>query len=64
MANLLDEENQNRVLTVLNDTKFELEELSRLVPSYNRSAHKVLDRALGNVSALVKEMYQREMPIS
>ncbi len=64
MANLLDQEDQNRVLTLLNDTKLELEELSRLVPSSNRPAHKVLDRALDNVSALVKEMYQREMPIS
>lgn len=64
MANLLDEEDQNRVLTLLNNTKFELEELSRLVPSSNRPAHKVLDRALGNVTAVVKEMYQRDMPIS
>ena len=64
MANLLDEEDQNRVLTLLNNTKFELEELSRLVPSSNRPAHKVLDRALDNVTAMVKEMYQREMPIS
>ncbi len=64
MANLLDEGDQNRVLTLLNDTKFELEELSRLVPSSNRPAHKVLDRVLGNVTAMVKEMYQREMPIS
>jgi hypothetical protein len=64
MANLLDADDQNRVLTLLNDTKFELEELSRLVPSSNRPAHKVLDRALGNVTAMVKEMYQREMPVS
>ena len=64
MANLLDEGDQNRVLTLLNDTKFELEELSRLVPSSNRPAHKVLDRALGNVTAMVKEMYQREVPIT
>jgi hypothetical protein len=64
MANLLDTEDQNRVLTLLNDTKFELEELSRLVPSSNRPAHKVLDRALVNVTAMVKEMYQRDMPIS
>lgn len=64
MANLLEQEDQNRVLTLLNDTKFELEELSRLVPPSNRPAHKVLDRALGNVTAMVKEMYQREMLIS
>ncbi len=64
MANLLDEEDKNRVLTLLNDTKFELEQLSRLVPSSSCPAHKVLGRALCNVSAVVKEMYQREMPIS
>lgn len=64
MANLLDEEDLKRVLTLLNDTKFELEELSRLVPQSNRPAHKVLERALGNVTSVVKEMYQREMPIS
>ena len=64
MANLLDADDQNRVLTLLSDTKFELEELSRLVPSSNRPAHKVLDRALGNVTAMVKEMYQGQMPVS
>jgi hypothetical protein len=64
MANLLDEADLNRVLTVLHDTKFELEELSRLIPSSNREARKVLERALSNVSPVVKEMYQRGMPIS
>ena len=64
MANLLDEKDQNRVLTLLNDTKFELEELSRLISPSNRAAHKVLDRALGNITATVKEMYQRQMPIA
>ncbi len=64
MANLLDEADQKRVLTLLNDTKFELEELSRLIPQSNHPAHKVLDRALANVSAMVKEMYQREMFVS
>jgi hypothetical protein len=64
MSDLLDEKDLKRVLTLLNDTKFELEELSRLVPQSNRPAHKVLDRTLGNVTAMVKEIYQREMPIS
>jgi hypothetical protein len=64
MANLLDEADQKRVLTLLNDTKFELEDLSRLIPQSNHPAHKVLDRALANVSAVVKEMYQREMFVS
>jgi hypothetical protein len=63
MANLLDEEDQKRVLTLLNDTKFELEDLSRLIPQSNHPAHKVLDLALANVSAMVKEMYQGEMSI-
>jgi hypothetical protein len=64
MANMLDEADQKRVLTLLNDTKFELEELSRLIPQSNRPAQKVLDRVLANVSAMVKEMYQREMFVS
>ena len=64
MAELLDRDDQNRVLALLNDTKFELEELSRLIPPSNRPAQKVLERALGNVTAMVKEMYQRELPIS
>jgi hypothetical protein len=64
MANLLDEEDQNRVLTLLNDTKYELEDLSRLIPPSNREARKVVERALSNVTSMVKEMYQREMPIS
>ena len=60
MANMLDEADQKRVLTLLNDTKFEL----RLIPQSNRPAQKVLDRVLANVSAMVKEMYQREMFVS
>jgi hypothetical protein len=48
MANLLDEEDLKRVLTLLNDTKFELEELSRLVPQSNRPVHIALGMAFGN----------------
>ncbi|MES2919988.1 MAG: hypothetical protein V4819_00470 [Verrucomicrobiota bacterium] len=64
MENLMDLDEQNRVLTLLNDTRFELQDLSRLIPKSNREAHKVVERALKNVTVKVDEMFARKMPIS
>lgn len=64
MANTLDEKDQNRVLVLLNDAMIWFESMNLETREGVAAAKRTKETALYAIKPVVKEMYERGMPIA
>ena len=64
MTNLLDENDQLRVLTLMNDTLIRLKDINLSTDEKRTRAGETIKLAINELEPVVKEMYARKMPIA
>lgn len=64
MTNLLDKDDQLRVLTLMNDTLIRLKDIDLSSGEKRKRAGETVKLAISELEPVVKEMYARKMPIS
>lgn len=64
MTNLLDRDDQLRVLTLMNDTLIRLQSFKLMTGENQKQADGIIELAISELEPVVKEMYARKMPIA